>query len=93
MLFKRILIGCLSLLLISFAACSKQLTEEQIAEKAKEIHSRAITLDTHVDISGRYATPEVDPGIDNPRLKCDLVKMENGVIEVPDRHKKEEVRG
>jgi len=43
-----------------------------------DIHQNAITLDTHVDISGNYATEEVDPGIDNPRLRCDLTKMENG---------------
>jgi len=78
MFLKRILIGCLSLLLILFIACSKQLTEEQIMEKAQEIHNKAITLDTHVDISSQYATEQVDPGIDNPRLKCDLVKMKEG---------------
>lgn len=43
-----------------------------------DIHENAITLDTHVDIGGDYATEEVDPGIDNPRLRCDLTKMENG---------------
>ncbi|MFC2168111.1 dipeptidase [Acidobacteriota bacterium] len=43
-----------------------------------DIHQDAITLDTHVDISNNYATEEVDPGIDNPRLRCDLTKMENG---------------
>lgn len=43
-----------------------------------DIHENAITLDTHVDIGGNYATEEMDPGIDNPRLRCDLTKMENG---------------
>ena len=43
-----------------------------------DIHQNAITLDTHVDIGGNYATEDVDPGIDNPKLRCDLTKMENG---------------
>ena len=48
------------------------------SQQPVEIHKNAITLDTHVDISGNYATEAVDPGIDNPRLRCDLTKMENG---------------
>lgn len=43
-----------------------------------DIHEQAITLDTHVDIGTNYATEEMDPGIDNPRLRCDLTKMERG---------------
>jgi microsomal dipeptidase-like Zn-dependent dipeptidase len=45
---------------------------------AIDIHLEAITLDTHVDIGSDYATEEVDPGIDHPRLRCDLTKMERG---------------
>jgi microsomal dipeptidase-like Zn-dependent dipeptidase len=68
------------LALIIFLGCAqKPMTEEQIIQLAKDIHERAITLDTHVDIAGeRYATAEIDPGIDNPRLRCDLVKMNKG---------------
>ncbi|MFA9454907.1 MAG: hypothetical protein ACERK6_13445, partial [Candidatus Aminicenantaceae bacterium] len=43
-----------------------------------DIHTAAYTIDTHVDIGTNYATEEVDPGIDHPRLKCDLTKMEKG---------------
>lgn len=58
------------------------LTEEELLAKAEEIHARAIVLDTHVDIGGsRYATPELDPGQDNPNLRCDLVKMERGDVD------------
>jgi len=80
MFVKRITISFLSMLMIVFAVCGQQpMTEEQIIKLAKDIHERAITLDTHVDIAGsQYATEELDPGIDNPRLKCDLVKMEHG---------------
>jgi len=43
-----------------------------------DIHVAAYTIDTHVDIGINYATEEVDPGIDHPRLRCDLTKMEKG---------------
>lgn len=50
--------------------------------KARQIHARALTLDTHVDIAGpQYATPQLDPGIEQPRLKCDLVKMVAGGVD------------
>jgi membrane dipeptidase len=79
MIDKRKTIGLISILVTLSLVCSKQMTEEQIVELAKSIHQNATTLDTHVDIAGeRYATEEVDPGIDNPILRCDLVKMEKG---------------
>jgi membrane dipeptidase len=55
--------------------------DADLRARARQIHDRAITLDTHVDIAGpQYATPQLDPGIDHPRLKCDLVKMAAGGI-------------
>ncbi len=77
---RSILVSVLMLIFIFVSGCSDQkiLTEEQIIAKAKVIHEKAITLDTHVDIGLRYATPEVDPGIDDPRLRCNLPKMERG---------------
>ena len=83
MFVKRITVSFLSILMIVFAACGQQpMTEERIIELAKDIHERAITLDTHVDIAGsQYATEKLDPGIDNPELKCDLVKMEKGGVD------------
>jgi membrane dipeptidase len=46
--------------------------------KAKAIHAKAITIDTHVDIGGaNYATPSLDPGGPTSR-KCDLPKMKAG---------------
>ncbi len=56
--------------------------DESLVAKARQIHVMALTLDTHVDIAGpRYATPQLDPGIDHPRLKCDLVKMAAGGVD------------
>ena len=51
------------------------------SQSSVDIHNEAITIDTHVDISSNYATAEVDPGIDNPRLRCDLTKMERGGLD------------
>jgi len=56
--------------------------EEPLLAKARQIHADALTLDTHVDIAGpQYATPQLDPGVDNPRLQCDLVKMAAGGVD------------
>lgn len=55
---------------------------ERIVARAKAIHAAAITLDSHVDIADElYATADLDPGIDNPQLRCDLVKMAKGGID------------
>jgi hypothetical protein len=80
MRFKRMSVGVVLLLFaVIVAAAQKPAPDAQLLARARAIHERAITLDSHVDISGtNYATPEVDPGIDNPRLKCDLTKMERG---------------
>lgn len=56
--------------------------DESLLAKARQIHARVLTLDTHVDIAGpQYATPQLDPGIDHPQLKCDLVKMAAGGVD------------
>jgi membrane dipeptidase len=49
--------------------------------RAKAIHARSLTIDTHVDIPGaNYATPALDPGT-LTNLKCDLVKMKAGGLD------------
>jgi len=56
--------------------------EQEILAAAERIHREAVTIDTHVDIAGaEYATEELDPGINNPKLKCDLVKMVQGGVD------------
>ncbi len=83
MFFKRLSSLSLVALLMIFGGCSQQpITEQQIISRAKAIHKKALTLDTHVDIPGtQYATEALDPGIDNPKLKCDLVKMNKGGVD------------
>jgi membrane dipeptidase len=52
-----------------------------LLSKAKAIHEKAITLDSHVDIGGAdYATEKLDPGLPTNR-KCDLPKMKAGGLD------------
>ena len=76
---RRILTGTLALFCMAgFLHAQSKMTEEQILAKAKAIHEKVISIDTHVDIGGAtYATPQLDPGTLTNR-KCDLVKMKNG---------------
>ncbi|MHC4111224.1 MAG: dipeptidase [Planctomycetota bacterium] len=82
-MFKQFTTLFLTVLSIALFGCSRGLAAEQrIVEKAKLIHEKALTLDTHVDIpDAGYATEAIDPGIDNPKLKCDLVKMNRGGVD------------
>ena len=57
-------------------------SENEILAKARRIHQSVLTVDSHVDIAGaEYATEELDPGVDNPKLRCDLVKMAAGGVD------------
>lgn len=50
-------------------------------QKARAIHDRLLTIDTHVDIGGAdYATPALDPGGPTNR-KSDLPKMKAGGLD------------
>ncbi len=82
-MFKQFRVLFLTVLSIALFGCSRGLAAEQrIVDRAKSIHEEALTLDSHVDIPGtRYATEAIDPGIDNPKLKCDLVKMNKGGVD------------
>ncbi|MEW6745846.1 MAG: dipeptidase [Planctomycetota bacterium] len=77
-------ISIFSLLTTWWAAAQAPETEQEPLQKAhareaRALHERLVTLDTHVDIEGpTYATEKLDPGIENPELRCDLVKMSKG---------------
>lgn len=65
-----------------FGYSEELMDDREIIVKAEFIHKKVLTLDSHVDIPDtRYPTGEFDPGIDNPRLKCDLVKMDKGCVD------------
>ena len=51
-----------------------------LVTRARGIHDRVITLDTHVDIPGSWATPQSDPGV-RGNSQVDLVKMKEGGLD------------
>jgi membrane dipeptidase len=59
------------------AGCAGASSEETLTARAREIHDRVISLDTHVDIPFNYATAEVDPGV-RGSAQVDLPKMREG---------------
>lgn len=59
-----------------------ELTDEEIEAMAREIHERVITIDTHDDIPGNFATPEMDPGDPANDRQVTLPKMREGGLDV-----------
>jgi membrane dipeptidase len=49
--------------------------------RARAIHDRVVTIDTHDDIPFDFATPEVDPGVRGTR-QVDIPKMVEGGLDV-----------
>ena len=68
------------LILLVFVSCGREAEPPAVID-LERVHDSVVTLDTHVDIGTDYATEEVDPGIDHPRLRCDLTKMERGGLD------------
>ena len=54
--------------------------EAAVVERARGIHDRVMTIDSHDDIPGDFATPDVDPGVRGDR-QVDLPKMEEGGLD------------
>jgi microsomal dipeptidase-like Zn-dependent dipeptidase len=63
----------LLLALTAFSQQAPKAADARLLQKAKAIHQKAITLDTHVDIPGA----NYDPG-EKSNAKCTLPKMEQG---------------
>lgn len=57
-----------------------EMTEEELVAKARGIHERVLTIDTHDDIPFNFATEEADPGVRGPR-QVDLPKMKEGGLD------------
>ena len=55
-------------------------TDDQLVERARGIHERVLTIDTHDDIPFTFATAEVDPGLRGDR-QVDLPKMREGGLD------------
>jgi membrane dipeptidase len=56
-------------------------TEAALIERARSIHDAVITIDTHDDIPGNYATPEMNP-CTGTRMQVDVPKMAEGGLDI-----------
>ncbi len=77
---RHLLAVAIATLIVTFAgvAARQASSEAELLARARAIHDRVFTVDSHVDILGpAYATPALDPGKPT-RLKCDLPKMKAG---------------
>jgi len=73
----------LAFLLYAAAAdicAARQATDEVLLEKARAIHERVLTIDTHDDIPFNFATEAVDPGVRGSR-QVDIPKMIEGGLD------------
>ena len=82
---ERCACALLAVLLLGVAstappAARAQETEEALVARARAIHERVLTIDTHDDIPLDFATAEVDPGVRGTR-QVDLPKMEEGGLD------------
>lgn len=68
-----------------FMKCSRDLTEEELAEKAAEIHDKVLTVDTHVDTPMRLVRSDYDLGErhdpDRRGGKVDFPRMKEGGLD------------
>ncbi|MEE2792557.1 MAG: dipeptidase [Acidobacteriota bacterium] len=72
---------CLALGLFSGGlASATQGDEVALVSRARAVHKRVLTIDTHDDIPLDFASPQVDPGIRGDR-QVDLLKMEEGGLD------------
>ncbi|GHA31985.1 peptidase M19 [Salinimicrobium marinum] len=72
---------CFLLLLLSAIGANAQTSEEQLLEKAKRIHEKVITIDTHDDINVANFTAEKNYTQDLD-TQITLPKMEKGGLDV-----------
>ena len=49
-------------------------SDASLVSRARAIHERVITIDTHKDIPDNYATPEADPKTMNSQVNLDKMK-------------------
>jgi len=77
------LASVLSALVYPASACGQQEAPpvDDLEARARAIHERVITIDTHDDISPNFATPESDPGQREGR-QITLPKMREGGLDM-----------
>ena len=82
---RRVIVLALAIL----ASCSRSATtsasspapvqsgataDASLVARARAIHERVLTIDTHKDIPDNYATPEADPKTMNSQVNLDKMK-------------------
>ena len=72
--------GLLAALLLA-APASAQQPDSALLERARAIHERVVTIDTHDDISGNFGSAAMNPCTALPR-QVDLPKMKEGGLDV-----------
>lgn len=80
----RRLLRCTSAVLAVSALTALPLPAQDgagLIERARRIHEAVITIDTHDDIPGSYATPEMNP-CTGTRMQVDVPKMTEGGLDV-----------
>jgi len=79
---KTKIVSILSLFLIIMTSCKSEISEEdQLMAKAKDIHQRVITLDTHCDINVKNFTDSLNYTQDL-ETQITLPKMKEGGLDV-----------
>jgi membrane dipeptidase len=68
------------LLLAGACASAKPESEDALVQRARQIHDRVITIDTHDDIPFNYATPEVN-ACEATAMQVDVPKMRAGGLD------------
>jgi membrane dipeptidase len=68
------------LLVIGACASTNVETGDALAQRARQIHERVLTIDTHDDIPFNYATPEVN-ACGPTRMQVDVPKMKAGGLD------------
>jgi membrane dipeptidase len=68
-------------LLAAGCATASVENDDALVQRAREIHQRVVTIDTHDDIPFNYATPEMN-ACDSTRLQVDVPKMTAGGLDV-----------
>ena len=66
--------------LLALPASAERTPREVSEAEARDVHSRLLTIDTHVDIGRGYATHQLDPG-GFTRAQVDLPKMRAGDLD------------
>ena len=67
--------------LTACTATTPRTAADPTTARARAIHDRVLTIDTHDDIPFNFATPEVDPGVRGAR-QVDIPKMVEGGLDV-----------